>query len=107
MSFLSKIIIYGFLLIGFCQFTGAQTTKQIEVDGNEPYVDHVSLMEGSTDMDLLVKFMFDEPNNSLTVSLISYRKLFVHATRKLSGVSSCALTNSPTSWNQTSRPGIN
>ena len=77
MSFLSKIIIYGFLLIGFCQFTGAQTTKQIEVDGNEPYVDHVSLMEGSTDMDLLVKFMFDEPNNSLTVSLISYRKLFV------------------------------
>lgn len=77
MSFLSKIIIYGFLLIGFCQFTGAQTTKQIEVDGNEPYVDHVSLMEGSTDMDLLVKFMFDEPNNSLKVSLISYRKLFV------------------------------
>lgn len=77
MSFLSKIIIYGFLLIGFCQFTGAQTTKQIEVDGNEPYVDHVSLTEGSTDMDLLVKFMFDEPNNSLTVSLISYRKLFV------------------------------
>ena len=73
MSFLSKIIIYGFLLIGFCQFTGAQTTKQIEVDGNEPYVDQ----EGSTDMDLLVKFMFDEPNNSLTVSLISYRKLFV------------------------------
>ena len=28
-------------------------------------------------MDLLVKFMFNEPNNSLTVSLISYRKLFV------------------------------
>ena len=86
MSFLSKIIIYGFLLIGFCQFTGAQTTKQIEVDGNEPYVDHVSLMEGSTDMDLLVKFMFDEPNNSL---------------------SSYAQTNSPTSWNQTNRPDIN
>lgn len=77
MAFISKIILYGLLLFGFCHFSGAQTTRQIEVDGKEPYVDHVSLVEGSTDMDLLVKFSFDEPNNSLTVSLISYRKLFV------------------------------
>lgn len=77
MGLFSKIIIFSFLLIGFSHLVDAQTTKQIEVDGKEPYVDHVALIEGSTDMDLLVKFTFDEPNNSLTVSLISYRKLFV------------------------------
>lgn len=77
MGLFSKIIIYGFLFIGLSHLAGAQTTKRIEVDGNEPYVDHVALIEGSTDMDLLVKFTFDEPNNSLTVNLISYRKLFV------------------------------
>ena len=63
--------------VGCHGWLGAQTIKRIEVSGTTPYVDHVSLMPGSSDMDLLVKIAFDEPNNSLTVSLISYRKLFV------------------------------
>lgn len=77
MNILYKIILFSLFLIEFSLFATAQTTKQIEIDRNEPYVDHLSLSEGSTDMDLLVKFTFDEPNNSLTVNLISYKKLFV------------------------------
>lgn len=71
--------IYIFILccIGFCANLKAQTIKQIVVQEGAPFVDHVALVEGSKDMDLLIKFTFDEPQNSLTVSLISYKKLFV------------------------------
>lgn len=76
MKFLNNVI-YVLILFCFSSNLKAQTVKQIEVAGNAPYVDHISLMPGTTDMDLLVKFSFNEPNNSLTVNLISYRKLFV------------------------------
>lgn len=75
MKFLNNVI-YGLLLLCFSCTLSAQTVKQIEVAGNAPYVDHISLIPGTTDMDLLVKISFNEPNNSLTVHLISYRKLF-------------------------------
>ena len=75
MKFLNKVI-YGLLLLCISCTLNAQTVKQIEVAGNAPYVDHISLIPGTTDMDLLVKISFNEPNNSLTVHLISYRKLF-------------------------------
>lgn len=54
----------------------AQTVKQIEVSGTAPYTDHVSLLKGGADMDMMIKFMFNEAENTLTVSLISYRELF-------------------------------
>lgn len=76
MKFLNYII-YGLITFYFCSSLNAQTVKQIEVAENAPYVDHISLKPGTTDMDLLVKINFDEPNNSLIVSLVSYRKLFV------------------------------
>lgn len=72
-----KQILYVLCLIGFPMGVQAQMVKHVEVSANQPYVDHVTLMPGSSDMDLLVKIAFDEPQNSLTVSLISYRKLFV------------------------------
>lgn len=72
-----KKILYVLCLFSFPVMAEAQTVKQIEVSADHPYVDHVTLMPGSSDRDLLVKIAFDEPNNSLTVSLISYRKLFV------------------------------
>ncbi|MBM6782036.1 hypothetical protein [Bacteroides mediterraneensis] len=75
MKFL-KTIIYGLITLCFGSSLRAQTVKQIEVAENAPYVDHISLKPGATDMDLLVKINFDEPNNRLIVSLISYRKLF-------------------------------
>lgn len=79
MNLWSKVI-YTLLLLGFYGTLQAQSVKQVEVSAETPYVDHISLLPGSSDMDLLVKIAFDEPNNSLTVSLISYRKLFVFQT---------------------------
>lgn len=77
MKFLYKVI-YGLIIsICFNWNLNAQTIKYIEVSGNTPYVDHIALMQGTDDMDLLVKIAFKEPDNSLTISLISYRKLFV------------------------------
>lgn len=55
----------------------AQTVKSIAVGQGKPYTDHLALMDDSRDMDLMVKFVFDEGQNQLTVSLISYRCLFV------------------------------
>ena len=55
----------------------AQTVKTIGVGQDAPYTDHVALLDDSRDMDLMVKFVFNEAENQLTVSLISYRSLFV------------------------------
>lgn len=55
----------------------AQTIKRIEVSQDRSFTDHVSLQEDTKDKDLMVKFVFDEYKNSLTVNLISYRSLFV------------------------------
>lgn len=55
----------------------AQTVKNITVSNDNPYTDHISLKDDSRDMALMVKFAFDEPTNTLRVTLISYRPLFV------------------------------
>ncbi|MCR4582083.1 MAG: hypothetical protein K5764_00805 [Prevotella sp.] len=53
------------------------TQLSIEVSSAEPYTDHLTLRRDAADMDLMVKFVFNEAENQLTVSLISYRSLFV------------------------------
>ena len=55
----------------------AQTVRTISVAQGSSYTDHISLKEDSKDMDLMVKFVFAEETNTLTVTLISYRILFV------------------------------
>lgn len=55
----------------------AQTIRTISVAQGSSYTDHISLKEDSKDMDLMVKFVFAEETNTLTVTLISYRMLFV------------------------------
>ena len=55
----------------------AQTPKSITVSQGESFTDHLALENDSKDMDLMVKFVFNEEKNTLTVSLISYRTLFV------------------------------
>ncbi len=55
----------------------SQTIKNITVAHGSSYTDHLSLNMDSKDMDLMVKFVFDEDANTLTVSLISYRTIFV------------------------------
>lgn len=55
----------------------AQTVKHITVSQAEAYTDHISLEGDATDKDIMVKFVFDEAANQLTVSLISHRMIFV------------------------------
>lgn len=68
-----------FLLIGWLWVCGihAQTVRTISVGQGASYTDHLSLKEDVKDMDLMVKFVFNEEANTLTVTLISYRTLFV------------------------------
>lgn len=68
----------------------AQTVRSISVAQGVSYTDHISLKEDVKDMDLMVKFVFSEENNTLTVTLISYRTLFafwdnVHYTPLIKG----------------------
>ena len=55
----------------------SQTVKYITVSQEQPYTDHISLEGDATDKDIMVKFVFDEAANQLTVSLISHRMIFV------------------------------
>ena len=62
---------------GLLSVARAQTVKDITVSADDPFTDNIALIEDSRDMDLMVKFVFNEEANQLTVSLISYRNLFV------------------------------
>lgn len=55
----------------------AQAVRTITVAQGQSYTDHLSLKVDSKDMDMMVKFVFDEDANQLSVSLISYRTIFV------------------------------
>lgn len=57
--------------------TYAQVSVPVEVKDSIPTSACISLEKGSTDMDVIVKFLFNEQKNTLTVSLVSYRELFV------------------------------
>ena len=66
------------LAVSFWMFgIQAQTVRTITVAQGKSYTDHISLKPDSKDMDLMVKFVFNEDANTLTVTLISYRSLFV------------------------------
>ena len=69
--------IFTLLAISFSTMLSAQVVKEITVSQKESYTDHLSLKKDTRDMDLMVKFGFNEEANTLTVSLISYRCLFV------------------------------
>lgn len=70
--------IYGLLLSCLViQGLSAQTVRNITVSQDTAYTDHISLDVDSRDKDVMVKFVFDEAANTLTVNLISYRTMFV------------------------------
>ena len=71
-----KIGLIGWMFL-LMQGVCAQTVKTITVSQQSPYIDHLTLSQDARDKDLMVKFTFDEGANTLTVSLISYRSLFV------------------------------
>lgn len=74
-------ITYRIILLLSCCFwllgLQAQTVRTISVSQETSYTDHISLKEDTKDMDLMVKFVFSEADNTLSVTLISYRTLFV------------------------------
>lgn len=72
-----KIIVL--LLLAGCRAleSEAQTVKPITVRQGGAFTDHISLESDTKDMDIMVKFVFNEDSNQLAVSLISYRTLFV------------------------------
>lgn len=72
---------YRALLILTCCLTACmlygKTVKTITVANGQPYTDHIALTKDATDKDIMVKFQFNEDANTLTVSIVSYRTLFV------------------------------
>lgn len=71
-----KIILILLCCLGWVKLQ-AQTVRTISVGQGSSYTDHLSLKEDAKDMDLMVKFVFNENDNTLSVTLISYRTLFV------------------------------
>jgi hypothetical protein len=55
----------------------AQTVKPITISSQDSYTDHITLKNDATDKDLMVKFDFNQADNTVTVTLISYRMLYV------------------------------
>ena len=73
-----KHYIYSFLVSCLAlQGAWAQTVKNVTVSQEQSYTDHISLEDDATDKDIMVKFVFNEATNQLTVNLISYRNIFV------------------------------
>ena len=80
-SFNLHLLSFIFYLLTFISVSAApasaQTSKPVHIAADETYTDHLTLGADSRDTDLMLKLRFDEQDNSLTVSLISYRRLFV------------------------------
>lgn len=55
----------------------AKTIKDITIADGEVFTDHIALAKDATDKDIMVKFIFNEQENTLSVSVISFRTLFV------------------------------
>lgn len=73
------IYIIAAVMLAFCA-TGtmkAQNAKAVTVADGQSYAESISLKKDSRDMDMILKIVFDEPANSLVVSLVSYRNLLV------------------------------
>ena len=55
----------------------AQTTKDITLSSKEPFSDQLAFNADEKDMQLTVKLLFDEDDNTLTLTLTSPKSLFV------------------------------
>lgn len=71
------VVVFCFLFTFGCHSLWAQMVKQIILSAEESYTEHIALSNDSKDLDVMVKFIFDEANNRLSVTLLSYRSLFV------------------------------
>ncbi|HBJ76903.1 MAG TPA: hypothetical protein DDY68_03600 [Porphyromonadaceae bacterium] len=65
------------LLSGTLGMNAETLSRRGMVSDGKPFMDHISINPKTQENDLIVKFAFNEEENSMTVSLISYRNLFV------------------------------
>ena len=72
-----KVLVVLFTFHSSLLTSSAQTVRNVTVSQGQAFTDHISLDDDATDKDIMVKFVFDEAANQLTVSLISYRNIFV------------------------------
>ena len=72
-----KVLVVLFAFHSSFLTSSAQTVRNVTVSQGQAFTDHISLDDDATDKDIMVKFVFDEAANQLTVSLISYRNIFV------------------------------
>ncbi len=72
-----KFIVCCLLALCLGMSSYAQMAKTAFVTGKEPFTDNIEMSKDLKDTDLIVKFIFNEGANTLTVRLISYRGLFV------------------------------
>ena len=72
-----KCIVTLFIVHCSLFISEAQTVRNVSVSQEQTFTDHISLDDHSIDKEIMVKFVFDEAANQLTVSLISYRNIFV------------------------------
>lgn len=71
------LILTTVLLLGTVLNLRAQVSRIVYITGKEGYTDYISLSRNRQDVDISVKFSYDEGKNTLTVGLYSYRGIFV------------------------------
>lgn len=80
-----KFTLWAFTLFALLLCVGARAESQdvnepkvnnVELRGGESFADHVSFMAGDKQVEVLLKMLFDEDENTLTVSALSYYDLF-------------------------------
>lgn len=69
--------VVAFMVLALCQAVSAQVSKTVFLTAEKGYTDHISLSKERQDMDISARFTFDETKNTITVSLVSYRGMFV------------------------------
>lgn len=90
LSRLRIVALLGVFCMSFFTALRAEEIRTVHVANQQTYTDHVSLKSDSRDMDIMVKFTFDEPTNTLVVNLVSYRSLFMlHADVRYKDVIKC------------------
>ena len=77
----SLVVLFAATLMPSCASKKAleapvKGNQVITVSADAPYTEVISTKEGAKDMDVQVKIEFDEPNNTLKVSLTSGHNLF-------------------------------
>ncbi len=55
----------------------AEAQKRIDISASEPFSDHIDLSGGNDGKDIIVTFAFDEGQNKLTMTLLSYNRIVV------------------------------